>query len=275
MEELKSIPESIEPECWSDDSRLNVLFAPFRQRSVNSKDWDDKLTFWKNFIAKFCNHTGTYAFKTSSLLKIFAKDGRSPACLSDVVENMARNGELESMQQFMEKKPETWVKWTADLMVKKPISWSLKKISGFLMGDKDVERNYVHLETVKAHAQRLFIRGSEQFGNKVLSYRQLLALGKECGVNVNDIQLLLHYLQEEGKVCLRELSDSQSLLVKFGDVKKFGRISDFEMDVYTLEQSAETLLKNVEKLECEIVAVTEETKEHLRKGHKQTVSSMP
>lgn len=278
---MSSLPEAVMPECWKDEKRLNVLFAPIRPRSVNPQDWDSKYNFWKNLISAYCCHCKVYSFKISDLQNAFKNNGRVPSCLEVVVEEMLKNGECVLKNVFLQTTPGTWGKWVADTFVKKPILWSFNSLKNSLnVQNKDYV--YVHLDTIRKDAEELIVSINNDNKNKVINLEELLIL-KNCDVDkIHDVKLLIHYLVKKGKASVKILNMSageddennmKQFLVKFGD-KNVQPITDIEVGIHTLEQNEKTLLKNVEKLENEINKVKEDAKLHLINNRRQVVSNI-
>lgn len=271
------LPKNIEPECWNDQQRLNVLFAPIRSRSVNPQDWDSKYNFWKTLICDYCDYCGIYIFKVSDLEEVFKKDGRTPKCLEMVIKEMEKVGECVPLSCFLEKNSENWSSWAANIFIKKPLLWSYRTIKDAVIPpEKDV--TYVHKETVRKKARQLLISLPDDQKNKILTLGELLGLTKDICNGINNVKLLLHYLVNENKAAIKELYTESTntknkyahFLIKLDD-KKVQPITDVEIGIHTLEQNEKALLENIEKLEDEVVEIRESAKRHLAKGHRQTV----
>lgn len=275
-----SLPHNNLPECWNDESRMNVLFAPFRNRSVNPQDWDSKLAFWRNLISQCCIYSKVYTFKIGDLQKLFNKDGRSPGCLNIVVDEMYKTGDIKPVEQFLQRPAQTWHKWATDIFIKKPLLWSYCKIKDTLVSPI-TDHTYVHLTAVRTEAENLLASLPEDLKNKVVSLQDLFDILKVDVSKADGVKLILHYLVCNGKADVREIETSSekrelplhNLLVKFGDIKQIKPITDVDVSVHILEQNEKMLTKNVEKLENEVLSVITEAKSYLLKGHRQMVSS--
>lgn len=273
------LPKCIEPECWNDEQRLNVLFAPIRPRNVNPQDWDSKYNFWRGLISAYCHHCGIYIFKVTDLEEAFKKDGRTPKCLEMVVKEMERAGECVPLSSFLEKNAENWSSWATNVLIRKPLLWSYKTIKDAVVPpEKDI--TYVHEETVRKKARQLVASLPDDKKNKVLSLGELLTLTKDVCNGVNNIKLLLHFLVNENKATIKELYTASTdtkdkyahFLIKLDD-RKVQPISDVEIGVHTLQQNEKALLENIEHLEDEITELTESAKRHLSKGHKHVAKT--
>ncbi|KAJ2939498.1 hypothetical protein O0L34_g6326 [Tuta absoluta] len=121
------IPADKLPQCWSDDVRMNALFAPFRIKSANPESWDMKMKFWSDMLRQWCKYKNDPVVSASDAKFAFIRKGRTPACLDIVVEEMIRSGELSPISkytQILQNGPEGWVKWGARLAFK-PAAFAL------------------------------------------------------------------------------------------------------------------------------------------------------
>lgn len=268
-----TIPPSILPECWNDETRINVLFAPFRSRTVNPQDWDNKLSFWRKLISSYCFTTKTFSFKLSDLKHVFIKDGRTPSCLPVVIDEMHKNGDLKTIEEFSQKQPLTWLQWSSNI-IKKPVSWSYNLIKNSIF-PKDSDVTYVHLPAIKEHSDSLRNFILKKYKGTTLDLNELSEYTKEINIDLPNLRLLLRQLEKDGYATTKTFSaeDSNNLLVKISDVKKYNlTITNTEVDVYTLQRTEKFLANDIAKLESEVTAIVSKIKSYLLKGHKQSVS---
>ncbi|KAI8426907.1 hypothetical protein MSG28_014577 [Choristoneura fumiferana] len=128
------ITEEKLPQCWSDDIRMNALFAPFRLKSANPESWDMKMKFWSDLLRQWCRWKKDPVVSAADLKCAFMRKGRTPACLDIVVEEMFRNGELSPLtkyQQILHNGPEGWVRWGARLAFR-PAAFALTAVTSLL-----------------------------------------------------------------------------------------------------------------------------------------------
>lgn len=78
------------PTDWNDDIRMNFLFSPFRERSVNPEGYDAKLNFWINTIQDLCVKSQCPVISGTALSAAFERKNRQPVCLDIVLESMIR-----------------------------------------------------------------------------------------------------------------------------------------------------------------------------------------
>lgn len=84
------IPEDKLPQCWSDDIRMNALFAPFRLKSANPESWEMKMKFWSDMVRQWCRFKVDPIVSASDMKFAFQRRGRTPACIEIVIEEMYR-----------------------------------------------------------------------------------------------------------------------------------------------------------------------------------------
>lgn len=272
-----NIPENNLPDCLKDQNRINVLFAPLRNKSVNSKDWEDKISTWKFIIKVYCETNDIYSFTLSSLNEVFIRHGRPPPCLKEVIDDMIRNRDVEVIEIFLRKTSHTWSGWLTDMVIKRPLSWSYNAMKKTVFST--VSSQYVHLEVVKNKSENFLSLVPDLYKNKVVSFKELLQILNKDISNTENIKLLLHVLENQQKIAVKvltnhnESNDLDTLLIKIGDGKIQKPITDIDVGIYTLEQNEKLISKHVEDLEDEIDSCIKEAKNHLAKKHRQLAKS--
>lgn len=78
------------PAVWNDDARMTVLFSPFRDKSLNPSSWNQKMSFWSDLIISDCKACGDVFVDVQTLPCRFQRNGKIPACLDVVVDEMKR-----------------------------------------------------------------------------------------------------------------------------------------------------------------------------------------
>lgn len=84
------LPQDHLPQCWSDDVRMNALFAPFRLKSVHPESWAMKMKFWSEIAQQWCKYKKDPIISASDMKFAFQRKGRTSACIDIVVEEMYR-----------------------------------------------------------------------------------------------------------------------------------------------------------------------------------------
>ena len=77
-------------DIWLDDTNMTVLFAPFRDKSLNPSSWKQKMSFWEETISNACANSKTCIIGITSLQNKFSRNGKVPLCLDVVLEEMLR-----------------------------------------------------------------------------------------------------------------------------------------------------------------------------------------
>jgi hypothetical protein len=82
--------EPYRPAVWKDDTRMNVLFSPFREKNLNPSSWNQKMKFWIQVIEDEFKLSNKCIFERKSLSSAFARKGKQPNCLDTVIAEMLR-----------------------------------------------------------------------------------------------------------------------------------------------------------------------------------------
>lgn len=171
--EVTSIPQEILPECWEDDMRMSVVFAPFRHKNLNPVDWESKMTIWKDLIAKWCLATNRSSFTIEDIKSVFRRKNKTPACIETVFDNMIqyarllfassfskyvisllyflRSGIIQHKANFMKVPQNTWLHYGMKQAVKLG-SWTAGAIISSFVSAKPVNYDsisFVHMDTLK------------------------------------------------------------------------------------------------------------------------------
>uniref|UniRef100_A0A1B0GIC9 Putative m protein type n=1 Tax=Lutzomyia longipalpis TaxID=7200 RepID=A0A1B0GIC9_LUTLO len=256
MAKKSEFPADLLPSCWSDDTRMGVLFAPFRERSVNPENFDGKMKFWKEMISKYCHWRGTAKVTIIDVEESLTRNGKKSYCLDKVFEDMQKERSLRVEQDFMEPPQHTWLGWTTNLLVKTPVKKGLSAAKNALFPTNYKEVAFVVLEVVESDV--------------VKEAEEKLKLTPE------GISLAIHALHCQQKVAIRRSSvasvenPSQGILLKFAhkDEKKILEISDLEYSIYELESREKELTAIMDELEKDVKVEDEKARENARKGNR-------
>lgn len=269
-------PEKI-PHCWNQDDRMNALFAPFRSKSANQQDWVSKYKFWNDIIYTWLRYTIQCRFSLFDLNEIFKRKGCSPLCLTTVIEEMLRNGEIVSEEEFLQETNDSWVAWSLNIFIKKPLMWSYFKVKDYVVGQNvNIYTKYVHLKTVKEIAELVHYTINNEREYILISISEILEKCKkeDClsGINNDTLKLALTWLKYHKKSIFKKSSTSNDLLVKFS-MKEVHHISEIEEALYNLLNQESKLEREIELLEKDKIAIVNKVKISLAKGLQQVAKT--
>ncbi|KAK9508710.1 hypothetical protein O3M35_006202 [Rhynocoris fuscipes] len=260
------------PDCWQDDKRMNVLFLPFKKREINPVDYDSKMKFWNNVIMQWCLENNRAILTLSNMKNSFKRKGRVPSCLDTVIEELLRNGDLKTKNDFLNTiPPETsWTGWAKN-SIKTPFIWSFSKLKEALVEIDVNEVQYVYLGYLKEKSKSILSveRKSEKSLYTIDDLRKLIE-PPDC--TIETAELILHWLKLNGKATSCIIDNHE--LIKFTISTTADRnITDREIAEFKLIKSKKSLMQSVNVLEKEKEKALNEAKEYLSKGMRQAAKS--
>lgn len=131
IEDIIKLPPNFYPDCWSDDLRMSVLFAPFRAKELNIINYTSKQKFWRNLISKYCETKGSAQVTLPELRIAFQRNGKKTYALETVLNEMETDGEIVKTIKFMEAPQHTWRDWAHRSMTK-IVSWPVYQVKSRL-----------------------------------------------------------------------------------------------------------------------------------------------
>ncbi|OWF38352.1 charged multivesicular body protein 7-like [Mizuhopecten yessoensis] len=263
------------PETWNDDARMTVLFAPFRDKSLNPSSWDQKMTFWSNLIVSDCTICGDIVIDVKTLPCRFQRNGKTPACLSSVVDEMERTGKLKQVADT-EMSPSNqgaarkgWMSWGMDTFIKAPISmgWNL------MTKPTISSTKLVVVEALKSKCEevcRLQCACMDcDITDSVIEYSELWDRCRELCKTEGEFYLVLKELDKEKRIMFYHTDTC--LLVKFPQRSEStaGPVTEQDIQIYSMKKASKVLLDRIEKLGKDVDRLTVEAKMHKRKDMKQ------
>ncbi|XP_033756050.1 charged multivesicular body protein 7-like [Pecten maximus] len=264
------------PETWKDDTRMTVLFAPFRDKSLNPSSWDQKMTFWSNLITSDCIDSGDIVIDVKTLPSRFERNGKTPACLSSVISEMERTGKLKQITDT-EMLPSNkgassskgWMSWGVDTFIKAPISlgWNLMTkptISSTKLVVVDALKTKCD-EVCKLQCACMDC----DLTDSVIDYSDLWVRSKQLCKTESEFYLVLKELAKEKRIILHYTDTN--LLVKFPKRSEStaGPVMEQDIQIYSLKKASQVLLDRIEKLGKDVDRLTVEAKMYKRKDMKQ------
>lgn len=144
----RSLTADFYPDCWTDDERMDNLFAPFRVKSVNPVNYERKLDFWKNLIVKYCVRSGNAIVTVSQLKDAFKRGDKKPYCLDVVLKELVAAGAVQPKSSFALRPQETWSGWAVNTFIKSPLQWGYKKVKDRVVPSVDGINDFSNIEFV-------------------------------------------------------------------------------------------------------------------------------
>lgn len=144
-----NLNSTIYPECWTDEETIQQLYAPFRVRSLNSVNYDNKMKFWKEMIHLYCDAKGCSVVTINNLNQDFQIRDRKAYVFTAVLNDMLTNNEAQYKSKFLETPQNSWTGWAMDIALRKPFTWSFNKVKDALMTVDNNNIEFVILQTVK------------------------------------------------------------------------------------------------------------------------------
>lgn len=261
------------PEAWKDDARMSVLFAPFRDKSLNPSSWNQKMTFWSNLIVSNCIDCGDIVIDVKTLPCRFERKGKTPICLNSVINEMERVGKLKPVTDT-EMSPSKqggaskgWMWWGVDTFIKAPVSLGWSLIS------KPSTSKRVVMDALKTKCDEVCRLQCSSMScdltDSVIEYSELWQRCQLLCKTEADFYLVLKELAKEKRVNLHHTDTN--LLVKFPNRSEstVERVTEQDLQIYSLKKASLVLLDRIEQLGKDVDRLTVEAKMHKRKDMKQ------
>ncbi|KPJ12757.1 Charged multivesicular body protein 7 [Papilio machaon] len=163
------IPSDKLPECWSDDVRMNALFAPFRIKTANPESWDMKMKFWSEMVRQWCRHRTDPVISAADIKFAFQRKGRTPACIDIVIEEMYRNGELAPISKYLQilhNGPEGWAMWGARIAFK-PAVFAVSTVLSLLPNRTQLDSDGLPKASIES-TQRFVLESAVKMNKKLM-----------------------------------------------------------------------------------------------------------
>ncbi|XP_053979995.1 charged multivesicular body protein 7 [Hylaeus volcanicus] len=266
------LPPDKMPKCWNEEERMNALFSPFRSKSANPQDWTSKYKFWQNLIYEWLKHNMQSSFSIADLNVAFKRKGCTPLCLTSVVEELLRNGEIIPETEFLKEPCDSWTSWSIDIFVKRPFVWSFSKVKSYVVSNEiNKETRYIHLQIISELAETIFFILKDEKENLLVPFSEVL---KSCkskmnkNISDNTVMLVLIWLRRKKKVVFTNNINENELLIKIA-VHSSDNITEIEEALYKLEKQENELVNEIHLMEEKKIDIINQSKSYLAKGLRQ------
>ncbi|XP_016970027.1 charged multivesicular body protein 7 [Drosophila rhopaloa] len=267
------------PASWQDNTLMQVQFAMFRSRHLDTEDYDAKLKFWKDLIAEYLKFRGRPIFSLRDLQLQFMRGDQLPACLDTVISEMHQGKQIRSRTEFEHDPANSWSGWLVNSLVKRPLSWSWSKIKHSVVAE-DLEASslvdWIHLNVLNNTCELITEKVLSENSGKLMHFDAFKSLCKSQEVQIHSDKdicvclLALNVRQIVGLEFKIEKGVRQIHLVKIP--KKQGddlNISQEDHAVHNLQNTQAQLLKQLEDLEEEIKVNDDKARQYLKENKRQ------
>ncbi|XP_011304103.1 charged multivesicular body protein 7 isoform X2 [Fopius arisanus] len=273
-QEIHPLPRDLMPDAWFNDERMNSMFAEFRNRSVNPQDWDSKFKFWDSLLVNYLGYNAQVTFSVFQLSTIFKRKGRTPLCLSTVVEELYQKSEIITLDSFLEAQNATWGSWAVNTMVKRPMVWSFSKLKNYFIPNvSNPDIKYIHIPTIKELSE-VILSLSNVEKDLILSVPEITnkcsEKTKSKNITEENVKLALLWLGrlKKGGLGVPHHHEKWECLLKISPMG-VSNLSEAEEGLFKLKDSERLLLEKIESLEKERNALLVKAKGSLDSGLKE------
>ncbi|XP_067656855.1 charged multivesicular body protein 7-like isoform X2 [Haliotis asinina] len=258
------------PPEWKDDQKMTVLFAPFRDRSLNPQSWDRKLKFWTHVISEDCRQNNRIIVDVKELQSRFMRNGKKPGCLEVVGAEMQRSGKLHKLSYYQKSRNSSWLGWGFNTFVWQPMSWGLgmvwrksedssePRVLHQLLMEKCDELMCHHYDTVEHEST-----------DNLVELGALRSQHASLGLSDQEFDLVVQQLAQDKKVVVTQTKERDTVVkfCKTGD-KRVGPASEVELNVFRIQKVQKNLEKQTEVLSQQCDKLRNEAKCHVKEGKK-------
>lgn len=273
--------EELLPSCWKDDVRMNLLFSSFRNKEVNPQGWTDKMKFWTSLILKWNKLSKSATFSLHNLNMVFQRNGQVPQCLNIVLEEMKRQGQIQSLNNFIfENQRKTWFNWGADLLIRKPIRWGLNLLLSAVKWNNTTNEVYVNVMFLKEIADQVRNRCQNQivseWTDSILSEEELWQKCKDICPLMKTFELVLMILDKQNHLRILQHPDKEEKVIRFQSRKTnlSSPVSELEVGILNLKQVKHKLEENIEKLQEDYKGLRNEAQLAVRDKQKNKAANL-
>ncbi|XP_078310205.1 charged multivesicular body protein 7-like [Crassostrea virginica] len=269
--------DRLKPNVWEDDTRMNVLFSPFREKSLNPTSWTQKMKFWIQIIEDEHKLTNKCILERKYLPQMFSRKGKLPCCLDTVLSEMLSLGKIRKLQDSdilqapSEGSGKGWLTWGYDTLVKSPISWGWKTL--VKEGADEDNTKYILESCLNDQCSKVLQRVQCQMYcdiiNSVIEYSEAYTqCGDLCSSEL-EFKVVIQQAIKEKKAVIS--SDQDIIIIKFcsqndDTVKK---ISEEDLKIYRIKKTSAMLMDKVEKLSAVSERLKTEALHYKNKNLKQ------
>uniref|UniRef100_A0AAF5PYM5 Charged multivesicular body protein 7 n=1 Tax=Wuchereria bancrofti TaxID=6293 RepID=A0AAF5PYM5_WUCBA len=251
------------PEVWADDEQMSGLMSMIKARDVNPNDYDRKIEFWSDMIAKSCDSERNTVFTIDILKRRFRRGDQLPGSLNVIIQHMLDIGEITTLDDYKARN-QNW------------LQRGYRSFMGSLWGaTNDNQTEYVHLPTVKKHADNMleFFRSEYAVDDdmlpEIVDSAEFFEECKHLVANKKTYDVTLAELVNRGEVTIGSSKIGEEIL-KFRDNAAYGPIKWTESDasVHDMRRAMSKLEHEIKRLEMKAKKAEKDARLYIRQGNK-------
>jgi len=256
---------------WTNDQRMNALFAPLRSRELNPEAWNGKVKFWSELISKWSRSSRTLSFDVSKLKTVFVRDGKHPYCLEEVIQHTTQEGTTVSLQSFLNSQRSPHQSWGAWMISKgaSAVKTVGSKVLGVAPGEllvPDIAQDFavqLHESLQSSHLEPV-----------VPGFKILYLTQDQVDYSINEFtadprsrEILLQILLEQRKLVEFEL-DRRKFYKVAGTGKPSASIDDVDKGIVRLKVSLDHLQTEIFAVEAKLEDEKASVKNSMKMGNR-------
>ncbi|ODN00450.1 Charged multivesicular body protein 7 [Orchesella cincta] len=256
----------------ADKDRVSALYAPFRSRESNPEHYDRKLKFWTKAIQEYGSTCKRISFTVKELQKEFRIDGKSPACLKEVIDQFCKDGIVLTEKDFLEnlRAAESWKAWSttsAWRVVRKVGSFVPSPISYFYRASEE-EIRFVNVELLKELSESVVSNVSLQ--NKLMNVSLWNSKVREVTslADATDLEFFLGYMKARKLIVIDKVGSEE--VVFMSSTGSQPKITDVEKGKYDITRTKEILETQLNDITEKAQQAEERARAALKQGRRNT-----
>ncbi|KAM3718663.1 Charged multivesicular body protein [Dirofilaria immitis] len=251
------------PEIWADDDQMSGLMSMIKAREVNPNDYDRKIEFWSDMIAKSCDSERNAVFTIDILKRRFRRGNQLPGSLNVIIQHMLDTGEITTLNDYKARN-QNWLQRGYRTFV-----------GSFWGATNDNQTEYVHLPTVQKHANSIleFFRSEYAVDDdmlpEIVDSAEFFEECKNLVANKKTYDVALAELINRGEVTIGSSKIGEEIL-KFRDNTVRGPIKWTESDasVHDMRRAMSKLEHEIKRLEQKAKKAEQDARLYIRQGDK-------
>ncbi|XP_011427130.3 charged multivesicular body protein 7 [Magallana gigas] len=269
--------DRLKPDVWDDDTRMNVLFSPFREKDLNPSSWNQKMKFWIQIIEDEHKLTNKCTIEGKSLPQMFKRKGKIPTCLETVLSEMLSLGKIRKLQNCDILQPPSgsgrkgWLTWGYDTLVKSPISWGWKTLTK--ESSEEDNPRYILESCLNDQCSKVLERLQCQMYcdivNSIMEYSEVYSqCGDLCSSEL-EFKVAIQQLVKERKAVIS--TEEDSVIIKFcaQNDDKVKNITGEDLKIFRIKKTSSALMSKMEKLSVVGERLKKEAIQYRNKSMKQ------